>query len=212
MNLKIKQNMSRYPFSQKWQFCIGSCHAATLLRADTLRHLKRVHDELGIRYVRCHGIFNDDMHTLTGFQDVLEIPGGDRFVERSFWHCAVVYDNILDCGMKPFVELSFMPEHLAKNKTHGKILYGSITSMPESTDTWSEYITAFVRYLIHRYGQRLRPALTGNSPTGWEKYWETSARPKMSPCCWGPASTSNAVRCAAGILNTIQRTPVCLHR
>lgn len=52
MELQIKKDLPTQKQAKSWQFCIGSCHASTLLRADALRILKRVHDELGIRQVR----------------------------------------------------------------------------------------------------------------------------------------------------------------
>ncbi len=54
-----KENGSR--FEHYWELCVGSSHAYTALRADYRRQLTRAHDELGFRYVRFHGIFNDDM-------------------------------------------------------------------------------------------------------------------------------------------------------
>lgn len=153
MQLMITNDLKRERYEKKWQFCVGSCHASTLLRADALRQLKKVHDELGIRYVRFHGIFNDDMKTLATFNDVMAIPGGEKFKERTFHRCGLVYDNILDIGMKPFVELSFMPNMLAGEKSSGTGFYGSNMSMPEDLGAWSEYIKAFITYLLLRYGK-----------------------------------------------------------
>jgi xylan 1,4-beta-xylosidase len=54
-----------------WEHTVGSCHATTGLRADWQAQLKRVHDELGMRHVRFHGILSDDMGTLIGEGDTL---------------------------------------------------------------------------------------------------------------------------------------------
>ena len=51
----------RKSFDHYWELCVGSCHAATALRADWQRQLERCHRELGFRYVRFHGLFDDDM-------------------------------------------------------------------------------------------------------------------------------------------------------
>ena len=153
MKIEIKSNLPKSKYDKKWQFCIGSCHAATVLRTDACKLLKKMHEELGIRYVRFHGIFNDDMKTLSTFSDVMGIPGGDKFTERTFYKCGLVYDNVLECGLKPFVELSFMPELLALDKSHGKGFYGSIMSMPESLAVWADYMKAFIEFLLHRFGK-----------------------------------------------------------
>lgn len=153
MELKIKSNLPTSKYEKKWQFCVGSCHAATLLRADAIAQLKRVHDELGIKRVRCHGVFNDDMGTLNGFsQAFFGMPVGEHIVETNFYKVGLAYDNLLSIGMQPFVELSFMPELLAADKTRS-FIYGSISSMPESLERWCAYLKAFLSYLFHRYGE-----------------------------------------------------------
>lgn len=147
-----KQRVAK-PIHKHWQFCVGGEHAAVAMRADYAKQLKYVHDELGIKYVRFHGIFNDDMHTLPALDEILPIPGVGHIRERSFYHCGVAYDNVLAAGMKPYVELSFMPEAFAK--THGgqsKIFYGSNFSQPLDYDAWAEHVTEFLKFLIHRYG------------------------------------------------------------
>ena len=48
MELVISKNMLEIPFHKHWQFCVGSGHAPLALRADYLKQLKQVHEELGI--------------------------------------------------------------------------------------------------------------------------------------------------------------------
>jgi len=153
MEFIIDKNTPSHKFNRHWQFCIGSGHAALALRTDYCRQLKKVHDELGIQYVRFHGILNDDMHTLTPFKKVMPIPYTERFVERTFHRCSVAYDNILACGMKPFVELGFMPELLAKDSAKSEMFYGSIFSPPADYELWAKHINEFAKFLLHRYGE-----------------------------------------------------------
>lgn len=153
MKFEITKDLNTETWNKHWQFCVGSGHAAFALRADYAKQLKFIHDELGVQYVRFHGIFNDDMHTLDNFTSVLPVPGMERLQERNFYLCGVAYDNILSCGMKPFVELGFMPQALAKNPAHGVNFYGSIFSDPKDHGEWAEYIKAFIRFLLHRYGK-----------------------------------------------------------
>jgi len=153
MNILIKEDLPVRNFKKAWQFCVGSGHAALALRTDYCRQLKKVHDQLGIKYVRFHGIFNDDMSILSTFDNVLGIPGRSKFKECTFHRCGLVYDDVLECGMKPFVELSFMPELLAEDPSHGKGFYGSIMSMPKDLALWEEFIKEFISFLLHRYGE-----------------------------------------------------------
>lgn len=153
MEFIIDKRIQVKPFHKHWQFCVGSDHAAVAIRADYVNQLKFIHDELGIQYVRFHGIFNDDMHTLDSFNQVFSaLPGGEKIVERNFYLCGVVYDNILSCGMKPFVELSFMPQSLAKEKKTDGGFYGSNFNNPRDLKEWADYVQSFIQYLLHRYG------------------------------------------------------------
>lgn len=152
MKLQIRENLPTKKYEKKWQFCVGSCHASTLLRADALAILKRVHDELGVQRVRFHGTFNDDMGTLCNFPVVFGMPIGEHIIETNFYKIGVVYDNLLAIGMKPFIELSFMPELLAADPTRG-FVYGSINSLPKEMEKWCDYIREFLKYLFHRYGE-----------------------------------------------------------
>ena len=48
-----------------WEFCVGSCHAATALREDYRNMLRQCRHDLGFRYIRFtklrEGIYNDTM-------------------------------------------------------------------------------------------------------------------------------------------------------
>ena len=153
MIFTVKRNAPVRPLDRHWQLCVGFDHASQLLRADCCAHLKRVHDALGVRYVRFHGIFCDDMHTVQTFRDVLGMPGTERFTERSFRKCGQVFDNVLDCGVKPFVELSFMPTPLARGVADPHVFYAANTHPPRDLDAWAEHIAAFIRYLLDRCGE-----------------------------------------------------------
>ena len=140
-----------------WQFCVGSGHALLALRTDYTRQLKFIRDELGIERVRFHGIFCDDMRTFNDLSmQVGGLPGTEAFEEYNFNAIGVAYDNVLEAGMKPFVELSFMPEKLAK-KEEGRPLKGGFFYRPNivppaDEDAWRDYLRAFLGFLIHRYG------------------------------------------------------------
>lgn len=151
MEFLIKKGTPCEPFHKHWEFCVGSGHAKLALRSDYRKMLKQVHDDLGIQHVRFHGIFNDDMTTETNLTDLFPIPGVDSFRERSFRQCGAVYDNVLSTGMKPFVELGFMPKALASGDSQIAFYYKGNNTMPKDDTIWAEYIQDFIRYLQHRY-------------------------------------------------------------
>ena len=156
MEFLIRKDTPAVPHKRHWQFCVGSGHALLALRTDYTRQLKFIHDNLGIERVRFHGIFNDDMRTCNDLGDLFDVEGAGRFREYNFNACGVAYDNVLDAGMKPFVELSFMPRHLMSmdetREKEGGFYYKPLIVPPEDEKAWVDYIQAFVRFLIHRYG------------------------------------------------------------
>lgn len=179
------------PLNKHWKFAVGSGHAALAMRTDYAGQLAFVRKELGLERVRFHGIFDDDMHTLHSIRDLYPLPGGGKYTERSFRLCGLVYDNVLRAGMKPFVELGFMPKMLAKHKfQRGLFYYKPIVSLPKSFDAWAEYIRAFVRYLLRRYGREeveswhfevwnepdLVPAFFYGKQRDYFRLYETTAR------------------------------------
>ncbi len=130
------------PFAHTWETCVGSGHALLALRADWQRDLARCHADLGFRTVRFHGILSDGMGTLTDQMD--------RLLD-SFHNADTIFDYLLSIGMKPFVELSFMPLALS---TGGDIVFhykGNITP-PRDYDQWAALTGRLVRHWTERYG------------------------------------------------------------
>ena len=93
-----------------WEPMIGSEHLSSLLCRDRTggrvigtelsEALRIAHDELGVQAVRAHGILCDDLgvYTESDGRPVYDFSGVDR-----------VYDELLAAGLRPVVELSFMP-------------------------------------------------------------------------------------------------------
>lgn len=112
------------------------------LRADWQAQLRKSHDELGFRYVRFHGLLSDDMGTLTRQNNKLLY---------SFFNADQVFDFLLSIGMKPFVELSFMPKALASGKKT-VFNYEANVSPPSDYKQWATLINRLVSHWVERYG------------------------------------------------------------
>lgn len=140
------------PNDRYWQMGVGSGHAALALRADYQQQLARVVKELGFRSVRFHGIFNDDMTVVKSFRDFMKLPGGRKIRTQSFFHIAAVYDALLEIGVKPFVELGFMPGPLASGKRTVFHYKGNVTP-PKEYREWENLIHDFTCFLLNRYGK-----------------------------------------------------------
>ena len=151
----IKRDAPITPTDYSWQMGLGNCHAYLLHRTDVIEHIKFAHDELGIRYIRCHGVLDDDMLTCQRMGDCRmfsSVPGKNKIKEINFRQVGHVYDNLLASGVRPFVELSFMPSALAKGRKLG-LRYNPNITMPKSLEAWSDYIRRFIRFLLDRYGR-----------------------------------------------------------
>lgn len=96
------------PLSRFWEHTVGSSRALLALRADWHEQMRSCHDELGFRHVRFHGLLSDDMGTM--------VVHRDEFL-YSFFNIDQIFDFLLSIGMRPFVELSFMPRALASGST-----------------------------------------------------------------------------------------------
>jgi xylan 1,4-beta-xylosidase len=130
------------PLPHFWEHTVGSGHATLALRADWQAQIKIAHDELGMQHVRFHGILCDDMGTLVNEGDTLFY---------SFFNADQIIDYLLSIGMKPFVELSFMPTSLASG---GQTVfhYAANVTSPRDPAKWSVLIRKLVTHWTERYG------------------------------------------------------------
>ena len=150
---EIPDSTPRKENNKHWQFCVGSGQAKLAVRSDYARQLKFIHDELGIQRVRFHGIFDDSMQACMGVDDFAPLPGSKKFRNYNFHNTGIAYDNILAAGMKPWVELSFMPSKLAKGKKKVAVNAEGRCTMPKDDGEWQAFLRAFIRYLLNRYGK-----------------------------------------------------------
>jgi xylan 1,4-beta-xylosidase len=133
-----------HTFPHFWERVFGSGRAVLSLRESYRSDLKSLKRVTGVQYVRFHNIFHDE----TGFFD-LDQNGLPLY---NFSYIDQIYDGLLEAGVKPFVELSFMPYKLALNKTPHPFWYRPIPSPPSDYNRWDAMIMAFTRHLIDRYG------------------------------------------------------------
>jgi xylan 1,4-beta-xylosidase len=132
------------PFPHFWEHIFGSGRASLSLRESyrmDLRSMKRTTD---IAYVRFHAILLDDV----GVYDE-DAQGHPLY---NFSYVDQIYDGLLQSGVRPFVELSFMPSKLAAFKAIQAFWYRPNVAPPKSWDKWDDLVSAFIQHLINRYG------------------------------------------------------------
>ena len=132
-------------FPHYWELSVGSCHAATILRADVQAQIRKAHKDIGFKYLRFHGLLDDDMSVVIPGM----IPGTPTQI--SFFNIDCIFDFLLDADMKPFVELGFIPEAYASTD-HTTFHYKGFSSMPEKDEDWVNLMTALTEHLEERYG------------------------------------------------------------
>ena len=142
--ISIDANAPATPFSHFWEQMFGSGRAVLALRENYRKDLKEVHDQVGARYVRFHAIFHDEV----GVYDEDE-KGAPVF---NFSYVDQIYDVLLAQGVRPFVEIGFMPRKLAAREALHPFWYKQNVSPPKDYAKWDELIHAFAAHLVERYG------------------------------------------------------------
>jgi xylan 1,4-beta-xylosidase len=127
------------PLPHYWERAFGSDRAVIGLREQWRKDLIRVHREAGMQAVRFHGLFDDEM-------GVASRPGTFNFL-----YIDKIYDFMLDNGVRPFVELSFMPEAFASSANRIFSYKGNV-SPPRNGQDWFDLVEAFTRHCVKRYG------------------------------------------------------------
>ena len=154
-NLTLDLGAAPRPFPHYWTRSFGSGHALMGTRADWQTHLQLAVDELGLRGLRMHGVLDDDMSVVT-----------DKGT-YSWYNIDRVYDHMLSLGVRPVVELSFMPRHLAncsdcpqqsgnpRQCFYAFDLAGSykgLTQPPQDYNDWYLLVRALAAHLVERHG------------------------------------------------------------
>ena len=133
------------PFPHFWEETFGSGHALLAMRADYLEDVRAVKRVTGFGYVRFHGILDDDVGVYR--RDYL----GN--LVYNFTYVDTIYDGLLKNGVRPFVELSFMPRVIAANPDDLYDFWSRPNvSPPQTYPKWAALIQTFARHLIARYG------------------------------------------------------------
>jgi xylan 1,4-beta-xylosidase len=125
-----------------FKFCVGAGRANEGLRADWQRQLTVAHRECGFQYIRMHGLFTDDMGV---YRDYGTSHYNWQYIDELF-------DFLHSTGMKPFVELGFMPSGLASGSKTIFWWKGNVTP-PKDMKKWANLVRAFVEHVKERYGE-----------------------------------------------------------
>ena len=143
------------PVQRPWRPIIGSEHLALLLRGEgpgglptsartSRRRSASSATSSASRSVRAHAILHDVLGVYREDED-----GTPRY---DFDKVDLVIDRLLATGLRPVVELSFMPKALAADPEPSVFDYIGLISPPRDLDRWADLVEALVRHLVARHG------------------------------------------------------------
>ena len=132
------------PFPHFWEQTFGSGRAILTLRESYRSDLREVKKVTEFSYVRFHNILHDEV----GVYD--EDDKGNPVY--NFSYVDQIYDGLLQNGVRPFVEISFMPKKLALRQDVHPFWYKQIVAPPKDYKKWDDLIRAFAQHLVDRYG------------------------------------------------------------
>lgn len=134
---------SKENVKKSWRKLAAFGRAAEGLRGEWRNQLKNIQNDIPFEYIRFHGIFSDDMMVYS------EDSEGNP--EYNFSYVDELIDFFIEVRIKPFIELSFMPEKLASEKRHA-FNWNANMSFPKDINKWKELIENFLLHLLQRYG------------------------------------------------------------
>ena len=132
-------------FPHFWEQMFGSGRAVLALRAAYRSDLREVKQATDFRYVRGHAILHDEVGVYSE-----DKQGNPKY---NFTYVDQIYDGMLANGVRPMVEISFMPKQLASdpNAIH-PFWYKQNVSPPKDYAKWDDLIRHFGQHLVDRYG------------------------------------------------------------
>jgi xylan 1,4-beta-xylosidase len=133
------------PFPHFWEEMFGSGRAILTLRESYREDLRAVKKVTDFKYVRFHAILHDEVGVYN------EDEHGNPVY--NFSYVDQIYDGLLKNGVRPVVEISFMPKKLAFNPDAlHPFWYKQNVSPPKSMEAWDDLMKHFAQHLVDRYG------------------------------------------------------------
>ncbi len=143
---KISASESWGELPHFWSRIIGTGHAGLLLDSALQDHIRDGVENLGMKGVRQHGTFHDDI-------GIYSEEGGEP--QYSWETFDEIYDFLDSLELMPILELGFMPAKLAEDSTRKIMNWGAVVGRPKNWDHWGELVEEVVLHIKHRYGEDL---------------------------------------------------------
>ncbi len=155
-----------------WTASVGTGTASLTLRGDLQSQYKIGNREAGFQRVRGHGVLNDDMGIYQG-------PGSYDWTNFDRYLTAIAA-----AGMRPIMEMDFMPTALA--------LKGSSRDIYKNAADYRNFIAAVVQHCVDRFGMA--------DVSQW--YWEIWNEPDYAGF-WHGSNASESTDARMGEYDTL---------
>jgi len=142
VNTMISTEAVGTKFNHYWSKCVGAGRANEGLRASWLEQLKMAKELCGFEYCRFHGLFHDDMFVYK------EVNGKAKY---NWQYVDDLFDRMLEIGVRPFVELGFVPKVMASTPNTTFWWKGN-SAPPNDYNKWGELVRALTAHCVSRYG------------------------------------------------------------
>ena len=168
--------------------CICAGRGTEVMRHAAYEQLKMLKKDCGFRYLRFHGLFHEEMAIVNRDDD------GKLFF--NFQYVDLLFDSLLDIGIRPIVELGSMPDIMAKEKVY-HFWWKTNVSMPEKMEEWRLLVDETVRHFTERYGKEevktwffevwnepnhIKFFTEANNPEAYFQLYEEAARAVKAIC------------------------------
>ena len=145
----VTDSKNRVVFNNHVDYCVGTGRLGLALTEEYLKELAYVQDLIGFSYIRGHGLFSDDVSIYHEYEE-----DGVKKVEYNYTYIDRIFDSYLKLGIRPYLELGFMPGQMASG-TQTIFYWKGNTTPPKDYSLWTDMIVALLAHLKERYGEEV---------------------------------------------------------
>lgn len=140
-NIRLNGQKHNGVLKHSWRNILNVASAFDLLISDIQEIVTKIQHEIGFKYIHFTGIFSDDLRVCS------RLPNGKLVF--NFAYIDKILEFVLGQGLKPFIQLTYMPNAIAANTS--RRLFNSIVSAPGSDDEWCQLVSEFLNHIISNY-------------------------------------------------------------
>jgi xylan 1,4-beta-xylosidase len=142
--ISVDYQQVKGPLNDFFRQCVGAGRAGEGLRADWQQQLLEIKKDCNFQRIRFHALFHDEMGVYR------EEADGPHY---NWQYIDMLYDYLIKIGVKPFVELAFMPEQMSSSNKTIFWWKGNVTP-PKDYNKWEQLVKNFALHLKERYGEQ----------------------------------------------------------